>query len=217
MNKIGKYLRELSIVVLGVAITLSAGVLINNWNEKRNIDIYLKAIKIELEENMKAIDNWTKYMQDGARYEKYVSSHDNQPLNEDTLTYYAKNICYDLIKFEIRTNAFDVFRNSGAMYLLNDKELVLSIYDSYQIFDRLNEVLLLYYEKKQENVLKELPILRKKGRWLLDAEDYKKLNYDVPVPMYNFYILHFSSDMINSKKNLAPVKATLAKLKSEEE
>jgi hypothetical protein len=51
MKKIGKYLREISVVVIGVAVTLSASYWLGVKSEKRDIALHLHAIKMELEEN----------------------------------------------------------------------------------------------------------------------------------------------------------------------
>ena len=51
MSKFGKFDREVSVVVIGVAITLTATLWINKKNEKRDMALYLNAMKIELDEN----------------------------------------------------------------------------------------------------------------------------------------------------------------------
>ena len=56
VKKVGKYLREISVVVIGVAITLSASFWINNRNDKRDMNLYLYAIKLELDENIKFLE-----------------------------------------------------------------------------------------------------------------------------------------------------------------
>ena len=47
IEKIGKYLREISVVVIGVAITLFASFLLTNSNEKKDIALYLSSLKME--------------------------------------------------------------------------------------------------------------------------------------------------------------------------
>ena len=55
-KKIGKFLREIAVIVIGVAITLSASYWITNKNAERDMDLYLNAIRIELEENIRTLE-----------------------------------------------------------------------------------------------------------------------------------------------------------------
>ena len=48
IKKIGKFVREISVIVIGVAITLSASYWLSDRNEKRDMALYLTAIKMEL-------------------------------------------------------------------------------------------------------------------------------------------------------------------------
>jgi len=60
MSKFGKYLLEVSIVVIGVAITLCVGYWISMRSVKKDVALSLNAIKIELEQNANAFDNYAK-------------------------------------------------------------------------------------------------------------------------------------------------------------
>lgn len=61
-RKVVSYLRELSVVVLGVAITLGASTLISARNAKKDLDLYLNAVKMEMEGNMKLLDEQRRYI-----------------------------------------------------------------------------------------------------------------------------------------------------------
>ena len=206
MNKIGKYLRELSIVVLGVAITLSVTIWINKGDEKRDMTLYLNAIKIEMEENITIVDNAREYLQYEAKYEEYLSSHDNQSLNDDTLGYYVVYCCYQLQKVDLSTNAFEMLKSSGVMRLM-DKDLLLLIWKSYQKFITLNDFFYSYYERKFEHIEREA-ILIKNGE--LNLEDLK---YAKHAPMYNFYAVSLAGAILqNWEENVEFVKEVLSKL-----
>ena len=60
MKKILKYLRELSIIIIGVAITAGVGFWINNRNNKKDLESHLIAVKLELEYNAKSLDCYGK-------------------------------------------------------------------------------------------------------------------------------------------------------------
>ena len=57
MQTIGKYLRELSVVVVGIAITFGISNWISNRNSKKDLEEYLNAIRLELNINVEEIDN----------------------------------------------------------------------------------------------------------------------------------------------------------------
>jgi len=71
MNNIGKYIREQPIVVTGVAIAFFIGVWITNASNKKDIDLYLNSIQLELEENINAIEEVIKYWQPLTKYANY--------------------------------------------------------------------------------------------------------------------------------------------------
>jgi len=52
IKPIVQYFRELSVVVIGVAVTVSLGFWVNNKNNEKDLTEYLTALKIELEENI---------------------------------------------------------------------------------------------------------------------------------------------------------------------
>jgi hypothetical protein len=207
MNNIRKYLRELSIVVLGIAITLSLSVWISNKNEKRDMALYLNAIKMELEDNITIIDTVMEYFQNASKYEKYLSLHDNQSLHEDSLAYYVNSCCYLLPNIQLNTNAFDMFKNAGVMRLVSNKDLLMSIWNAYNSCAALNVSLDKYCDKKYECIEKEAVTL-KNGEL-----DFKELKYVKHAPMYNFYAPMLATAILNNRdKGLEPIKETLAKL-----
>jgi len=207
MSKIGKYLRELSIIALGVAITLSVSVWLSNRSEKRDLALYLKAIKMELEENLSTIDNAMKHFQLEANYEEYLRSHDEQTLNVDTLQHYATSVCYHFAKFQLNTNAFEMFRSSGAMRLVNDKDLLIAIWKAYNRCTSFKEVFDRYFDRKHEHIEKEAPFVKN------GILNYTELNYVVPAALYNFYAFPQATAIINAKEEgLEPIKETLSQL-----
>ena len=207
MRKIGKYLRELSVVVLGVAITLSASVWVTNRNEKIDLALYLNAIKIELEENLSSIDDAMEFFQSEAKYTAYLQLHDEQSLNMDTIIFYAHTVCYSLNAYQLNTNAFEMFRSSGAMRLMNDKDLLISIWKAYNRCSSMEKMFDRYYDRKFEHVQKETEF-SKKGEI-----NYHDMNYALAVPMYNFYAFPLAISILNAKEEgIEPVKETISKL-----
>ena len=170
MNKASKYIRELSIVVVGVAITLSVGVWINSANNKKDIRLYLDAIKLELEENLNTIEEVMNHWRRSVKYANYLRSNNKESLKQDSIWSYGMNTFYGFQYVKFSTTAFEMFKISGSMRLMNDKKLMLSICTAYEGLS----ILELYLDECRKFKTDEM---------IKDMEDTSKW----PIPMYNFF------------------------------
>jgi len=123
ISEIGKYLREISVVVIGVAITLSVSYWISQRGEKRDLKLYLNAIKLELEENIETLERAIEDLKPSVRYSNYLRSVDAKSINSDSIDSYGDDITSNYM-YSFQTNAFEMFKNSGHMRLIDDKELL---------------------------------------------------------------------------------------------
>ena len=172
MKQIIKYLRELSVVVAGIAITVSIGILINNRNNAKDLEMYLDAIQLELEQNIKDIGLIIESMQRSVDYANYLGAHKKNELNRDTIISYGD--AYKTIQsITYKTNAFEMFKLSGVMRLMDDRELLLSIWEGYTYLDEVKMLLEWGFQLKFEEMKKELP-------QIAAGET------DI-IPLYNFY------------------------------
>ena len=189
-EKIGKYLREISVVVIGVAITLSASYWITNRNEKKDMALYLNAIKLELEENIKTLHQHKEFLQKEVEYANYLKSNDKKAINLDTiLINYGRNI-WSVQRPPINIYAFEMFKLSGTMRLIKDKELLLSLWKTYNILDITKNSL--FEEGSQAKGVE----MKQEMSLILQAQQEQKL---VTIPMYNYYVNTFwSDDMLRS-------------------
>ena len=128
MNKIVKFLREIAVIVIGVAITLFASYLITKSGEKRDMHLYLNAIKMELEENIKILEEKAVLFEHSVKYADYLRSNKKELLNADSISNYV-NVYYQTPTNTFRNNAFEMFKTSGSMRLLKDKGLLLGMWD----------------------------------------------------------------------------------------
>ncbi|MDR3287280.1 MAG: hypothetical protein LBT27_07550, partial [Prevotellaceae bacterium] len=62
--KIGNYFRELSVVIIGVAVTLFASNAITNAKAQKDLNIQLNAVYAELEYDLQKIDNLIDFYDD---------------------------------------------------------------------------------------------------------------------------------------------------------
>ncbi|MDR2653004.1 MAG: hypothetical protein LBC68_11965 [Prevotellaceae bacterium] len=198
-KKIGKYLRELSVVVIGVAITLSLSYWISNSKERKDMALYLNAIKLELEDNIKSIDAEADYLEDWENYAIYLYSHTKESLHSDSIRggYFTglgtvKNIIF-------QTSAFEMFKGSGAMRLMNDKVLLQSLWKAYLNLEKVRLDINSYYEFKKEHLIKETQ-LRLAGKTVL-------------IPLYDFFITYINYGALEGCKELSKeLKETVLKL-----
>jgi hypothetical protein len=192
--KVGRYFRDLSIVIVGIAVTL----MVNNWltssNEKRDMHLYLNSLKLELESNAEQIQNQIGILTQGVAYTRYLQAHDSNALNPDSVAAYSSMAAW-ISRPALRTSAFEMFKTSGAMRYLDHQRLT-SIWEAYSILEGWEAVLNQYYDWKTD--------------YTLDLVKNKKKE---PSLRYGFHIIGYSGDCLKfSKDALAEVEKTLAQL-----
>jgi hypothetical protein len=169
-----KYLRKLSIVVIGIAITLS----INNWlttrSEKKDMALYLNAVKLELERNLNHVEWMTGKIEEEVSYSNYLLSHDKNALDPDSIQYYARGGCYAIRGALNIFNAFEMFKASGNMRFIKDKEVLLSIRDAYANLEMYKFQLEEFHNKEKCAEVKKEMQMEEKG-------------ISIDVPLYGFY------------------------------
>jgi hypothetical protein len=173
----GKYLREVSVVVIGVAITLSVSYWIGINNEKRDMALHLRAIKMELKENTGYIEILVNSLKFQCRYADYLQSRDKKSLDKDTLNSYYL-LCYTPPEnYTFIANAFEMFKNSGTMRLMSDKELLMGIWNVYDYLTYLKEAIDEHNRLKWNFIEKEISLFDVNG---------EKIELNI-IPMYDFY------------------------------
>jgi hypothetical protein len=180
VEKIGKYLRELSVVVIGISITFTINNWINNRSEKRDMNLYLSVIKVELEENLEALLDLKEHFESADAYSNYLNTHDKTLLNEDSL-YSYKNIQYNCYNVTFSTTAFEMFKTSGYMRFIKDKEFIKSIwkiYDALVAIDRFTEA---YTEEKKKSVFIDIENDE------VHKKEIEKHTWRT-IPMYDFFV-----------------------------
>lgn len=150
-----KFFRDLLVVVAGIAVTLYATNWITQRNEKRDMKLYLNAIKLELERNVQYIDYFTGLLQNSVKFSNYLQNNDRKSLNKDSIDSYSNDgglVYYQLSNLLFKRNAFEMFKNSGLMRLMDDKELLQSIWDTYSPLDNLKTFLDMGLSKKKGTI-----------------------------------------------------------------
>ena len=132
MKTIVRYIRDFSIVVAGIAVTLYVNDRVTNQGEKRDLKLYLNAIKLEMEENISYLDQKVEALKNSVEYANYLISNEKESISRDSiLVFIQQGDILEIHDFTFKTNAFDMFKMSGTMRLIEDKELLLSIWNAY--------------------------------------------------------------------------------------
>ena len=135
LKTILRYIRDFSIVVGGVAVTLYVTDKATYRSEKRDIKLYLNTIKLELEENIYEINLADESLEQHAiKYTHYLWNCNSDSLCRDSLENYGP-MSHTYYHCTLKTNAFEMFKNSGLMRLMNNRELLKEIWDVYASID----------------------------------------------------------------------------------
>jgi hypothetical protein len=196
LRKIGTYFRELSIITIGVAITLAISAWLNYFNDKKNLKLYLNAVKLELEENKVHFENRRDFVQHSANYANYLKSTQINSLNSDSINKYM-NIIYNYGSFPLQTSAFEMLKISGMMRLIDDKEL-LSLWKTYNELSDAKFMIEEIMRYKKEEAVREM------HAGLSGA-------FNLPAPLYTFFAYDLPQTMLllNEKAIVAIEKALL--------
>ena len=178
LSKIGKYLREVSVVVIGITITVSVGLLVNHINNRKDQKQCLTAIRLELEHNAKYFEAYAKWLQKSVNYAKYLKSNNYKNTSRDSLDYYMRSNSLDYwveneagdvangcgymninsFTYYFTTNAFEMLKFSGAMRQI-DKNLLQNIWEAYARIDGTKHSLDADFQQKKDESVKEAQLI----------------------------------------------------------
>ena len=175
IKKIGKYIREVSVVVIGIAIAVAINGWISSRSERNNVDTFLQTVRLELEANLESLhrSNRDKILPQ-VRYANYLISLDGQPANLDSLIYHSNRIGNHDGLF-VMTHAFEMFKFSGYMRLL-DPDLQLALWETYSVLNKMVQISIWLRDMRLEE-MKNTPW------WTVSDEELVK-----NPPWYNFYV-----------------------------
>ena len=172
MRTIIRYIRDLSIVVAGIAVTLYVNDKVTYKGEKRDLKLYLNAVKLELEENIKYLNERKASLSREFEYAHYLRTHEKDDLNRNAIASYARGGFADVDFANFQTAAFEMFKSSGTMRLIQNKEIMLQLWKTYLKMHREEQALGTLREIKVEELRKYL--------------DEKEQNPAI-IPLYRYY------------------------------
>lgn len=137
--RIGEYFRELSIIIIGIAITFWGNDLINGFNTKKALRQELAAVESELKENIKEIDEIIIFYNDLSKYQHLlINNRAEGTINIDSLRKYEYTL-KDITTFNYKKDAFDMLKYSGRLKEIKDQNQILSIMECYRLMEQAKE------------------------------------------------------------------------------
>jgi hypothetical protein len=185
--KIGHYSRELSVVIIGVAITLYVSNVITNAKEQKDMAIQLNAVYAELEFNLQIVDPLIDYYDDVAKLKKYVKEDYHNPgqVDADSLNKYSRMVGQTRV-FVYKKGAYEMLINSGAAKFFKDKTLLSDITECYTMMEMSKETLNAYMNLKMDIIKK---LYDYDTKMIMDDIDLKQPMYR---SLYNFHLVVYS-------------------------
>lgn len=203
MRSVTKYLRELSVVVAGIAITFLVSDLISDRNEKKEIERYLDAINLELEENLEIAEEHGKIYDKTAQFSHYLMATKPEKLSIDSLDKYDE-VIKRLVVLNYKTSALEMFKMSGSMRLIKDKTLLSSILEAYRQIELSKVSSDVYMDRKTNEIFEQV----------LDEKN-TSLTLDISLPesrrLLKFFSIYMDVDIM-FRDCILQIKETLSLL-----
>ncbi|MDR1003597.1 MAG: hypothetical protein LBL97_01095 [Prevotellaceae bacterium] len=140
--RLGSYLRELSIVIIGIGVTLYASNLVTSCNSQRNLNAQLQAIYTELGENLVKLDEHTALIERHRDFGKMIQSYTtyNQDIPKDSVMRYTNLLDIGINGILYKHTAYDLLLHSGNVLMIKDKKRLADISNCYADLEMINMV-----------------------------------------------------------------------------
>lgn len=147
----GDYIRQTSIVVIGVLITFGGSELITSCSEQKDIKATMLLIRDELANNRENFEKIVAKFSEDEHLSALLMKHNMncRAIPEDSLKQFRFSIG-QIGSFYYTRNALDILKNSMLMQKISDKELLLSLIDVYETLEGYKMSVKLYYEMKED-------------------------------------------------------------------
>ena len=126
----GDYMRQLLVVIVGVALTLAAAGLVERWREARQVRGVMQLVSEELKANRALTAEACRGF---ALLDEYGRDYGRIPA--DTLEKYRSDV-ERAAGFAPQSDALEVLRASGAMAAVQDRQLLLEVLECYAYLER---------------------------------------------------------------------------------
>lgn len=149
--KLGDYLRQLSIVVLGIVITFLGSDWISNQSRQKEVRAAMQLVIEELKYNKLQLKQFENEYGTDCRMALMLISHDfdSDRLPIDTLQKYERFVT-SIYTFSYTTDALEVLKSSSLMQQISDKRLLLDMLHTYNKLKITSAEIKSYCDMKEE-------------------------------------------------------------------
>jgi hypothetical protein len=177
-----KYIRELSIIVVGISITFLADDWIKQSKDKKDLQYYLEAVHNELNLNLECTQRMFDDHTQAEALGRYLRSTKPGHINKDSIQRYNNVISGRPISL-YQKNAFEMLKISGTMHLIKDKAISKSIMDVYSLIEANDQIGETFFAARQD-LLTEIIINSPNTTFEEVVEDLSAPQYR---RLYNFH------------------------------
>lgn len=152
--RLGDYIRQTSIVVIGVVITFAGSELVTQNSERKDIRATMSLIRDELKSNRENYESIVSEFGEDEHLSCLLVEHDlkHRTIPEDSLIQF-RFLMGHIRNFYYSQNALDILKSSMLMQKISDKELLLQLTGIYEVLDGFKATMNGYYDMKDEITL----------------------------------------------------------------
>lgn len=152
--RLGDYIRQTSIVVIGVVITFAGSELVTQNSERKDIRATMSLIRDELKSNRENYESIVSEFREDEHLSCLLVEHDlkHRTIPEDSLIQF-RFLMGHIRNFYYSQNALDILKSSMLMQKISDKELLLQLTGIYEVLDGFKATMNGYYDMKDEITL----------------------------------------------------------------
>lgn len=150
--KIGDFILQLLVVILGIVVTFAASNAFNERAKAKEVAKAMEIVKNELEGNLENFDQITERLRLEQRVCRYLRSYGKhiEDASADTLRKYI-SLPFQVFNFIPASDAIEMLKASSLIPHVQDKELVLDVMKAYNSLQKVRETVEWYYNTKQEH------------------------------------------------------------------
>lgn len=195
--KIGDFILQLLVVILGIVITFAASNAVSKHAKAKEVAKAMEIVRDELKQNLEVLDEIREQLRTEQRICGYILRHKDQlkDVSADTLRKYI-SLPFQAFNFIYGTDAMEMLKASSLIPNVRNKKMMLEIMKAYNGLKEAKETVTWYYELKG----KHCDQINKGKKFIRPYEEliHREYNRDVykiflyqisDINIYNIYIL----------------------------
>lgn len=149
--RVGEYIRQLSVIVLGIVITFVGSDIISGYAKHKETASVMQLIRAELVDNKQMLNHVKNNIDMQSKISKMLLDNgcSYQGIPVDTLNFYRRSLVYRTA-FSYNDNSLEVLKNSSLMQHVSDKVFMLSLIQTYESMRGLAGSIDMFYDNKSK-------------------------------------------------------------------